>query len=57
MRMQRQEGKHKELSFGGNVALVRHILAFSNDIHVGWLHEKMERVERDEGMHITMEEW
>ena len=28
-----------------------------NDIHVDWLYEEMERAKRDEGLHITVEEW
>ena len=38
-------------------AYPRHLATLPNDIHVDWLHEEMERAERDEGLHITAEEW
>ena len=37
-------------------AYPKHLATLSNDIHVDWLHEEMERAERDEGLHITAEE-
>ena len=45
----RQHGSHK--------AYPKHLATLLNDIHVDWLHEKMERVKRDEGLLITVEEW
>ena len=42
---------------GSRKAYPKHLATLSNDIHVDWLHEEMESVERDEELHITMEEW
>lgn len=42
---------------GSRKAYPKHLATLPNDIHVDWLHEEMERAERDEGLHITAEEW
>ena len=45
----RQHGSHK--------VYPKHLAILPNDIHVDWLHEEMERAERDEKLHITVKEW
>ena len=42
---------------GSRKAYNKHLATLTNNIHVDWLHEEMERVERDEGLHIMAEEW
>ena len=42
---------------GSRKTYPKHLATLPNDIHVDWLHEEMERAERDEGLHITAEEW
>ena len=42
------------------MTLIMHTLSIAvlpNDIHVDWFHEKMEREDKDDGMHMTTKEW
>ena len=60
MSMQRQADKEKgKLSYTpwNSCAILPSSKNTPKDMEVNWLHEKMERAERDEDMHITSQEW
>ena len=56
-RSQREKALFCTQCSGTRVPYPHHLRALPKNMDVNWLHHEMDRVERDEDMHITSLEW